>query len=94
MLDFSVVYNSASKKEKQVLDRIEGNTLNDVNLTMQLGSSNFSKKDLEILTNIVELYKSLKQNEGFIKVLDKALETIKKHSLIIEKVLKEAKVTE
>jgi hypothetical protein len=92
MLDFSVVYDGASKREKEVLDKIDGNTLNKSNMIAQLSSFKFSHKDLEILRNIVELYKSLNQNEGFIEVLDSALEKIKRQSAIIEKVLKEARI--
>jgi hypothetical protein len=90
MLDFITVYDNASKREKIVLDKINGNTLDYLNVVVQLGSSNFSSLDLEKLTDIVELYDSLNQNSGFIEVLDKALKKIKKSNLIINRVLKES----
>lgn len=88
MLDYMTVYDSASKREKVVLDKIKGNTLDVLNMTIQLSS--FSRNDLDKLENMVELYDSLNQNSGFIEVLDKALKKIKKSFLIIDRVLKES----
>jgi hypothetical protein len=90
MLDFSVVYDGASKREQKVLDKIKGNTLDKFNVVTQLNS--FDSKDLQMISDIVGLYKSLNQNTGFIEVLDEALKTLKRTSFIIDKVLKEARV--
>jgi hypothetical protein len=92
MLDFKTVYDNASKRERIVLDKISGNTLDDLNMVLQLSSNKFTRLDIDRLDDIVELYKSLDQNEGFIKVLDKALSKSKRASLIIDKVLKESKI--
>lgn len=86
MLDFKTVYDSASKREKDVLDKINGNTLDSMNMVYELRK--LSKPDLEILLNISELYKSLDQNQGFIKVLDKALEKVKTVEKIITQTMK------
>lgn len=93
MLDFSVVYGNASKKEKKILDKIKGNTLDELNMVMQLSSFEFTPSDLEKLSDIVELYESINQKEGFIEVLDKALKKVKRtSSYIIQQVLKESRI--
>lgn len=60
-------------------------------MIVQLSSSNFTPKDLDVLQGIVDLYVSLNQNTGFIEILNKALNMVKRKASIIEDILKEAK---
>lgn len=71
MLDYSKVYNDASNREKKVLIKLEGDTLDLQNMIVQ--TTKLSLNELERLQDIVDLYTSINQKSGIIEVLDKAL---------------------